>query len=308
MMQHLRSQDIKQRGLTILVVDDEDFNLEIISELLEDRGYLVDTAVNGVQACRLLQQNAGKYHCVLLDRMMPELDGMAVLQFMKNDPQLLYIPVIMQTAKATRKDIQDGLNAGVLYYITKPFNEATLLNIVDSAVVEFLDFQTLTQSVAAHQVRPENHGHFVFRTLDEARHLATVLANACPDPERVVFGLAELLINAVEHGNLGIGYDEKTRLFNDGRWNEEIELRLGQPAFIHKKVTVSLDVNDEEICFVIKDEGAGFDSERYLQIDPDRACSNHGRGIAMARMMSFDRLEYAEGGTTVLAAVKINQE
>jgi CheY-like chemotaxis protein/anti-sigma regulatory factor (Ser/Thr protein kinase) len=304
----LSEQDIRQRSLTVLVVDDEDFNLEIIGELLHDRGYHVDTAENGVQACQLLQKNSSKYQCVLLDRMMPEMDGMAVLQFIKNDPQLRYIPVIMQTAKATRKDIQDGLNAGVLYYITKPFNEATLLSIVDSAVEEFLRRQELARSVLAHHEYPENHGHFVFRTLDEARHIATVLANACPEPERVVFGLSELLINAVEHGNLGIGFEEKTRLFNSGQWHGEIERRLRLPEFVNKKVTVALDVSDEEIRFTIKDEGKGFDSDRYLQVDAERAANTHGRGIAMARMLSFDKVEYSQGGTTVLAAVKIDQD
>ena len=149
-MHGLRMQDLRQHTLNVLVVDDEELNLEIISELLGDRGYHVDTADSGVLACRLLQQNSDKYHCVLLDRMMPELDGMAVLQFMKNDPQLRYIPVIMQTAKATRKDIQDGINAGVLYYITKPFNETTLLNIVDSAVAEYLEMQALTRGQVRH--------------------------------------------------------------------------------------------------------------------------------------------------------------
>lgn len=307
-MHGLRMQDLRQHTLNVLVVDDEELNLEIISELLGDRGYHVDTADSGVLACRLLQQNSDKYHCVLLDRMMPELDGMAVLQFMKNDPQLRYIPVIMQTAKATRKDIQDGINAGVLYYITKPFNETTLLNIVDSAVAEYLEMQALTQSLTETRTSTAPHGQFVLRTLDEARQIASVLANACPDPERVVFGLAELLINAVEHGNLGIDYAEKTRLINDSRWGEEIERRQNLPEFVYKKVSVSLDINDEEIRFIIKDEGDGFDSEQYLNIDPERACSTHGRGIAMARMVSFDSIEYKDGGATVVACVKITRD
>ena len=83
---------------------------------------------------------------------------------------------------------------------------------------------------------------------------------------------------------------------------------MGLPDFVNKKVTVSLDINDDEICFTIKDEGNGFDSERYMQVDPERASNTHGRGIAMARMLSFDRVEYSQDGTTVLAAVKINQD
>ena len=57
---------------------------------------------------------------------------------------------------------------------------------------------------------------FAFRTLHSARDIATVLANAFPDPKRVVIGLTELLVNAVEHGNLAITYDEKSRLREEG--------------------------------------------------------------------------------------------
>lgn len=307
MKQGLRIQDVSQRKLSVLVVDDEDFNLEIIGELLHDRGYQVDTAENGVQACRVLQASPDKFQCVLLDRMMPEMDGMEVLRFMKDDPGLRYIPVVMQTAKATRQDIQDGLNAGVLYYITKPFNEKTLMNIVDSAVAEYLHWQDLTQSVSGMHMRADNHGKFVFRTLDEARHIATVLASTCPSPEAVVFGLVELLVNAVEHGNLGISFDDKTRLLNDGTWSQEVNRRLALPENIDKKVTVTLDITDSEIRFLINDEGPGFDSEQYLSINPDRACSTHGRGIAMAKMVSFDRIEFLDGGNKVLAAVRLNE-
>jgi len=305
MKQDLRIQDIKQRGQNILVVDDEDSIRQILGDLLHGKGYHVDTAENGAQACDLLQQYSDQYHCVLLDRMMPEMDGMAVLQFMKNHSQLRYIPVIMQTAVATRNDIQDGLNAGVLYYITKPFDKTTLLNIVDSAVAEYLDRQELLQTVNAACAPVENHGQFVFRTLGEARHVATVLANACPNPQTAVFGLVELLVNAVEHGNLGISFNEKASLLKQGDWAGEVERRLGLPDYINKKVTVSLEITEDEIRFVIKDEGKGFDSDQYLRIDPDRACCTHGRGIAMANMLSFDRLEYMEEGSKVLAAVKI---
>lgn len=291
---------------TVLVVDDEVFNLEIITELLEDANYGVETAENGLQARDLLRKNPEKYHAVLLDRMMPEMDGIEVLVFMRNDPVLRRVPVIMQTAKATKKDIQEGLDAGVLYYITKPFSEGTLLSIVNSAVEVSRTCKNLGDTTSPQIKQPEG-GQFVIRTFEEAYQLAAMLANTCPDPDAVVIGLAELLFNAVEHGNLGIGFDEKTELQKNGSWAADIERRLSLPENEHKKVMVSLETSDSEICFVIRDEGEGFDSDKYLSITPDRAACSHGRGIAMAGLISFDRVEFRDGGSTVHAIIELNK-
>jgi anti-sigma regulatory factor (Ser/Thr protein kinase) len=116
-------------------------------------------------------------------------------------------------------------------------------------------------------------------------------------------GLSELLINAVEHGNLGISYDDKT-LFNErGTWLEEVEKRLQQEANKNKFATLEFQRGDSEIKIVVKDQGSGFDWQPYLQMSADRAMDNHGRGIAMAGMISFSRVEYQGNGKVVLAFV-----
>lgn len=306
-MESLRAQQFKDLKPHVLVVDDEVFNLEIISELLEDAGYHVETAETGAAACALLTQDPEKYSTVLLDRMMPEMDGIEVMQFMKQQPQIRFIPVIMQTAKATKTDIQAGLNAGVLFYITKPFNENTLLDIVDSAVAGYMHQQQLSDEVSKQKNLANRHGEYSFRTIDEARTMATVLAHASPDPQRVVVGLAELLINAVEHGNLQIGFEKKTELLKQGDWLKEIKLRQSLPENSDKLVHVSVAEVDGDIRYTIQDQGEGFDSDRYLYIDAARATCVNGRGIAIAKAVSFDQLEYSQGGTRVVATVKLNK-
>lgn len=306
-MDSLRAKQFKDLKPFVLVVDDEVFNLEIISELLEDAGYQVETAETGAAACALLKQNPGKYSSVLLDRMMPEMDGIEVMQYMKQQPLLCHIPVIMQTAKATKSDIEEGLKAGVLFYITKPFNEDTLLDIVDSAVAGYVHQKELSADVANKPVQARRYGEYNFRTMDEARTMATVLAHACPDPQRAVVGLAELLYNAVEHGNLRIGYSEKTELLKKGVWMDEVLARQSSVENKDKEVTVSVSEEGGAIQFVIKDEGEGFDSDRYLYIDAARATSINGRGIAIAKAVSFDCLNYADNGSKVVATIKTNK-
>jgi DNA-binding response OmpR family regulator len=295
---------------TVLVVDDEIFNLEILSEHLADEGYDVVSAEDGAKAWALLEQDPERFDTVLLDRMMPNMDGMEVLARIKGHSQLNMLPVVMQTAKAARQDVLEGLQAGAYYYLTKPFDKETMLAIVKTAVDDYRSYRTI-QDEAAKTVRTLsllNQGQFAFRTLDEARDLATLLANASPQAGKAVIGLSELLINAVEHGNLGITYDEKSELNERGEWEAEVLQRLALPENCNKQVVVSFEVDDDEIRFLISDEGPGFDWDSYLEISPERAFDNHGRGIAMARMLSFDRVEYLGNGNQVLAVISFDKE
>ncbi|HFE48026.1 MAG TPA: ATP-binding protein, partial [Chromatiaceae bacterium] len=148
---------------------------------------------------------------------------------------------------------------------------------------------------------------FQIRTVDESRDLATMLANACPDPNRSVVGLLELLLNAVEHGNLGITYAEKSRLREQGTWEQEIERRLRTPGYAERWVDVGFTRDDNAVEIHIKDQGEGFEWEKYLDFDPERAFDSHGRGIAMSRMMSFDEMAYQGRGNEVIVKVYLDQ-
>jgi anti-sigma regulatory factor (Ser/Thr protein kinase) len=147
---------------------------------------------------------------------------------------------------------------------------------------------------------------FHFRTLTEARKLSELLALVSPDPERIVFGLKELFFNAVEHGNLGITYEEKGKLIASDKWDEEIEHLLTLPENAAKFVSVHVEKAEGEIRFLIKDQGKGFDWQSYIEVDLYQVFGGHGRGIIMARQASFDRLEYQGCGNEVLAVVVLN--
>lgn len=292
---------------TILIVDDEPFNVEIIMEYLEDEGYELKTAEDGLDAWNQLETDPHAFDLVLLDRMMPNMDGMEVLAKIKAHPVLLEVPVLLQTALASKQDIAEGMKAGAYYYLTKPFEEDTLRSVISTAVGDRLRYRSMQQQIEMTSKLDElmADGQFSFRTLNEARDMATMLSNICPDPQRVVVGMAELLINAVEHGNLGITYEEKGLLKDQGSWQNEVEKRLGMPEYRDKKVTVKMHKNNLNIDFVICDEGQGFDFSGFLEMDPDRAFDNHGRGIAMSRLLSFDYLEYLGKGNEVRVRVNL---
>ncbi|MBF0460670.1 MAG: ATP-binding protein [Magnetococcales bacterium] len=144
---------------------------------------------------------------------------------------------------------------------------------------------------------------YSFKTPDEARALASSLAQLCPDPEQSRIGLMELLLNAVEHGNLGVSYAEKTELVQQSAFHAELERRLRLPEYCDRTATVSVTRTDDEIHFLIRDQGTGFDWSSYLEIDPVRVLDPNGRGIAWAKNVSFQHIEYHGIGNEVLAVI-----
>jgi CheY-like chemotaxis protein len=291
----------------ILVVDDDPVNLEILDKQLKKTGYSVDLAQDGVEAWAMLEKNPEKYDTILLDRMMPGMNGMEVLAKIKKHDLLKIVPVIMQTAKAASEEVIEGLQGGAYYYLTKPFFKAALLGIVKAALDDYAKYRLLREKAnkTVGSFSLMNKGLYSFHTLEEADTLATIVVNICPVPEKVTLGLSELLINAVEHGNLGLTYEDKSRINEEGQWFLEIEQRLALPDYGSKRATLEVVRAESEIRFSITDEGEGFKWEQYLEISPERAFDTHGRGIAVSNAMSFNRLEYTGKGNKVLAVVNL---
>jgi len=286
----------------ILIVDDEELNLEIISEYLSE-DYKTSTAEDGLIAWEMLEKDPDIYDVILLDRMMPNMNGMEVLEKIKLHPVLKYCPVIFQTAKASVSDISEGLNAGAFYYLTKPFEEEVLLSVVNTAVNDRIRIKEMQDTLSQTKLTMGmlNSALFEFKNLDEARSIASLVSNACPEPEKVVMGLTELLVNAIEHGNLGITYDEKSELNVNGTWLKEISSRLLLEQNINKIATLNFQRYANRIEITVIDQGEGFNWESYLDFDPGRVMDNHGRGIAVANKLSFSAVEYRGKGNEVCA-------
>lgn len=290
----------------VLVVDDEPMNLVIIGEFLAETQFEVDAVESGEAAWQALNGDRS-FDLVLLDRMMPGIDGMEVLRRIKADSRLSDLPVIMQTAAATPNQVREGLQAGAHYYLTKPFEQGALLAIMRSALEGRRNARSLRTRLQTEQnVTPLiRRGSYELRTLDEAQSLASYLARLCPQPETAAMGLTELIINAVEHGNLGVSYQEKAALKLEDRWAEEVARRLALPENRDKRVTVDFVRDDKQIAFTVRDQGCGFDWQRYLDFDPDRAFDPNGRGIALARSLAFASLSYGGNGSQVTAVVAL---
>ena len=290
-------------GKRLLLVDDEPFNLELLSELLQDAGYDTVQAEDGETAWQILQQEGDTFSAVLLDKMMPGISGFELLRRMKSSSKLAFVPAIMQTAVGAAASVQEGLSSGAFYYLTKPFSRDMLLAVVAAASVHWDRHQHFKElaSQQAGALRHMNSASFCFRNLLEAQHVTSLLAKASPEPEKVATGLFELIVNAIEHGNLEVSYEEKTRLQSQDRWESELEKRLADPHLGLRSVCVDMQREPGCLRFTIRDEGQGFDWQNFQDSAPDALLSSHGRGILIARKLSFDQVEYQGCGNVVVA-------
>lgn len=300
----------EDKKVRVLVVDDDRIMRTIIQRQIEDLDHDVDTAVNGKEAMEILNRDKAAFDIIVLDREMPEMNGLEVVARMKVDADLRKIPIIMATGSSRPEDIKKGIDAGVFYYLTKPIDEAVLKSVFISAVREVETQKVLKSELKKHKTSFNliHTAIFELRTITEAEDLSAFIANCFPDPERVITGLAELIVNAVEHGNLEISYEEKSDLIERGVWREEIDKRTDMPENREKKVQVTFRRNEDGLYVKIEDEGQGFDWRRFMEIDPARAAHNHGRGIAQANAVSFDELKYNTAGNVVTAIVREEEE
>jgi two-component system alkaline phosphatase synthesis response regulator PhoP len=116
----------------ILVADDEPALLRLLEFVLGRRGYVIQGVTNGNAAIEVLKTESPEL--VILDVMMPGLDGYEVLTFIRETPRLEGLPVVMLTARAQLDDIQRGLTLGADAYLAKPFDPEELFSVVESVV------------------------------------------------------------------------------------------------------------------------------------------------------------------------------
>ncbi len=294
--------------IDILVVDDDPDALDLLTHQLKGDAFNLHLCQSAQDALQTLSDQPQKFDVVLMDINMPGgMNGLECLTKIKAEDAFQNIPVILQTEVHNPGIITKALSAGAFYFLEKTSDSAVIQAVILSAMGNKVRFQ----EVEDHKRTLESGLQFVeearfrIRTLEEMNTLTALLCTAFPHPDKVTLGIHELLTNAIEHGNLGITYDTKSQLILENKWKDEVERRLELEENKRKTVETVLKISDEEIELTIIDQGEGFRCENYLEIDPCRLFDAHGRGIAVAKSLSFDELEYIGKGNQVRAVVKL---
>lgn len=147
----------------------------------------------------------------------------------------------------------------------------------------------------------------------EADRLSGELVNLLPEEldarirNTMRLGLKELLINAVEHGNLEVSFAEKTRETDKEDYLSFLMQRQKLPAYADRKVAIEYHIGPKQAVFRISDQGKGFDHQRFQQLaryDSQNETLAHGRGIKMT-LRIFDRVRYNAKGNRVTLVKKL---
>lgn len=148
------------------------------------------------------------------------------------------------------------------------------------------------------------HARFRFSQMNEISPIVEFIAAQCLHSQQLSQGLTELMVNAVEHGNLGIRYEEKTELLFNGEWQNEIERRLAMPQHQSKYAILDYAVLPTGTVFTIRDQGHGFDWRPFMKFAPERWFEPNGRGIAIATSLDVWDVEYQGTGNRVVCRLR----
>ena len=191
------------------------------------------------------------------------------------------------------------------YYLAKPFDDEALINLTHTALRDSKRYNALVRSMMHRQAdaTPVTGGNFTYRTHQQAQALAASLAVGAERPADAVVGLYELMSNGIEHGNLALSYQDKETLLNQGFWQEELDKRLALPSNLQKEVAVTVMPVEVGRCVTIHDQGEGFAWQEYLSMSPTRGQDNHGRGIAVCKLLCRLPIEYTAPGNQVSVVI-----
>jgi len=291
------------KKLKILLVDDEQLVREELGGLLQDEGYEVVTGADGEEGLALFRSE--KPDMVITDVRMPRRDGLSVAMTIRSeDPQ---VPVTVITGHGNETMAIEALRAGVTDFIKKPVNLEDL-----TAALLRMEAARRPAGIAEGELPPTvelvEHS-WSYRLDNDLRAVSVVVDHVLrrcagdlnpAEVQELSLAVRELLINAIEHGNLAVSFQEKTEAMERDGMGPLIAERSGLHHYMGRRVTlIARRQPQNKVVVQIADEGEGFDW-RALP-DPSNAMnllSSHGRGILLASI-SVDTLTYNDRGNEV---------
>ena len=284
---------------------------EVFKTFAIDRPVNIIEADSVAEVTKILKESSGHVSAIVTSLNLPDMQGIEFLRLLKRNLSWNYIPTIVITNDINEKNLVESMNAGAFYYLEKPFGEEVFSSVINKALKDYTTYVFyLSKAQNVHISRLVTNGSFSFKTFKEGYEVADWLASLCAGKSRddIVVGFIELLINAIEHGNLDVGYEEKTNLMKKGNYLDCLVERLELPEYKDRSVKVDFEKSAEELKVTIVDQGKGFYYKKYLVMDKKRMFHSHGKGIIMASNLYFDQLEYNESGNAVTVRVCLNKK
>lgn len=304
------TQTASVRVGSILLVDDDRMGLLSLSSMIEDLGYRVETATDGAEAFAMMREDPDRADIIVTDRMMPVMDGLALTRRLKRTKETAATPVVLLTGASSAEDVNDGLAAGAFYYLSKPADPGMVESVLNSAMREVKRSKGISEQLNSHQAAFRNIEIMRMRLSrpDEVESVCSLLASMHEQPDRIVQGIYELVQNGIEHGLLGFGLENKSRLLAEGQWEAALASQSRKVASQGRSVEATMIRKENTLVLSVKDPGSGFAWRAYLGADQARSSTLCGRGIARANTLVFDRIAYNEAGNEVTAILRLEKQ
>jgi putative two-component system response regulator len=293
------------RQKTIMIVDDTEINIDILVDTLQ-QDYELIVAINGLEALELIEEQ--KPDLILLDIMMPEMDGYEVLKKLKENPNLEYIPVILLSAITDSNSINKGFSLGAVDYVTKPFEiievkarvkaqlkieEARLVlenqNIIleekvkeRTKLIERTNSATIYCLAALAETRDPETGQHIKRTQEYIRELALELRNNKEYKDILTDEYIDLLYKSAPLHDIGKVGIRDSILLKPGKLTEEEFEEM-------KKHTI---YGGESLMVGIKELG----EESFLTLAKEIALTHHEKWDGSGYPMGLSKQEIPISG------------
>lgn len=285
--------------IKVLIVEDDSFSLKYFETLISIEGYDCRIAENGKIGLEVFKEF--KPDIVLSDIQMPEMDGLEMLAAIRR----LHTDaiVIMATAFNSEEYAIKALKLGANDYLKKPVTPDSLKRLF-TKYSRIIRNRNLKSDVLFSFTRKE----FTLK-IESKIEIVHVVADMLKRETSAIFdeservgielGLAELITNAIEHGNLEISFAEKSRAMEKNQLEKLFEEREENAKLGSRKVTIDFKQNENSCEWLITDEGEGFDWKAVPNpLESQGLEELHGRGIFISRFQ-FDEMEYLGNGNIV---------
>lgn len=294
-------------GAKVLLVHNQIDTSKRIFAALQNAGFDVEFAENSRRALAIMEARHHEIGVVVLDvgTATAEAYNLAETIHCSSDYRSLSVATLSDNNTAAAR-IYAAAGIMPLYSLTYPLNPKKLASSLQAAIADTQRKRDLATHVtgAAASFDILESCRFSVRTLQDVERSAYMAASCFSQPARAIHGLEELLLNAVEHGNLEIGHEQKFELLKSGGWTSEIQKRLESENFGARKVDFAVVKRDGGTSAVITDQGHGFDWQSIMNGTSESGKRIQGRGISRARLMSFDKIAFNDAGNRVVAFMR----
>jgi DNA-binding response OmpR family regulator len=297
------AQPLRHKPVALVAEASEEIR-QRLRVLAEERGFEVTEAedgARGVEAAKAQHPNL-----IFLALRLPEMNGLKALQAIReHDPE---VPVVIVSTKTDRQTTERALALGAVNLIRKPIEEAEIQFVLDQiyrAIEEETGIRDVLDLVDQRETRL-SFGSESGILSKVVAYLGRELKNGYPGFDipltEIKLALYEALANAFEHGNLEVGFDEKSKVLAvPGGITKLLEERLGDPRLAKRRIHVTVDYQPGRAVYRIRDEGRGFDPEAERTKPLAATTALHGRGLMLIRHY-MDEVTWNETGNQIRLA------